>query len=129
MKKVLLTGATGFIGKHTIPFLLSEGFEVHAISRNAFPLPPEVHIHPVDLFDDHQTTKLLKQIKVTHLLHFAWYAVPGKFWSSEANLKWVASSLKLIQEFVENGGKRLVVSGTCAEYEWGLNPATNSLRP
>ena len=32
MQRVLVTGATGFIGKHTLPLLMSKGFEVHAIS-------------------------------------------------------------------------------------------------
>lgn len=129
MKKVLLTGATGFIGRHTIPFLLSAGYEVHAITRNAQFLPPTVNVHHADLFDDNQITKLLKTIKPSHLLHFAWYAIPGKFWASEANLDWVKSSIKLFQEFVANGGKRIVVSGTCAEYEWGSNSCDEFLSP
>lgn len=119
MKKVLLTGATGFIGRHSIPFLLAEGYEIHAIARNNQSFPPTVHVHQVDLCDDHQIIKLLNVIKPSHLLHFAWYTIPGKYWTSEANLDWVRSSIKLFQEFVANGGKRIVVSGTCAEYEWG----------
>ncbi|MGI8566895.1 MAG: NAD-dependent epimerase/dehydratase family protein, partial [Pyrinomonadaceae bacterium] len=32
MKKVLLTGATGFIGNYCLPLLLADGYEVHAVS-------------------------------------------------------------------------------------------------
>ncbi len=119
MKKVLLTGATGFIGKQTIPFLLSQGYEIHALTRNPHFLPASVKAYEADLFNAQQVAKLVSLIKPTHLLHFAWYTTPCKYWSSEENLEWVKSSINLFQEFVANGGKRIVVSGTCAEYEWG----------
>lgn len=121
MKKVLLTGASGFIGKHTIPFLLSEGYEIHAITRTIQDFHPHVTFHKVDLFDENKISKLLSQIKATHLLHFAWYTVHGKYWSSEFNLDCVRSSLKLFQEFIAQGGQRIVAAGSCAEYTWGKN--------
>ena len=33
-KKVIVSGATGFIGQHLVPILLKDGYEVLAISRN-----------------------------------------------------------------------------------------------
>ena len=32
MKKILVTGASGFIGRHTLTPLLQAGYEVHAVS-------------------------------------------------------------------------------------------------
>ncbi len=32
---VLITGASGFIGSHLIPFLVARGYEVIALSRQA----------------------------------------------------------------------------------------------
>ena len=32
MKKILVTGASGFIGRHTLPLLSQAGHEIHAIS-------------------------------------------------------------------------------------------------
>jgi len=40
MKRVLLTGAGGFIGTHCIAPLLERGYEVHAVSRAARPAGP-----------------------------------------------------------------------------------------
>jgi nucleoside-diphosphate-sugar epimerase len=37
MKKVILTGASGFIGRHTIPYLLRNNYEVHALFCNKAP--------------------------------------------------------------------------------------------
>lgn len=33
MKKLLVTGATGFIGKHLLPKVDKHKYEIHAISR------------------------------------------------------------------------------------------------
>lgn len=129
MKKVLLTGATGFIGRHTIPYLLSEGYEIHAITRNDQFLSPLVQNHQADLFNDSDIKQLIRTIQPSHLLHLAWYAKHGKFWSSEINLECVKSSIQLIQEFAVNGGKRIVIAGSCAEYEWGPNPCDELCTP
>jgi len=115
MKKVLLTGASGFIGRHTIQPLLDRCFEVHAISRRAV---PGVYHHPLDLFDVQRTSQLMAELRPSHLLHFAWYAVPGKYWTAPENLDWVKISLHLMQQFAQAGGRRMVVAGSCAEYDW-----------
>src|SRR5207244_636415 len=52
-------------------------------------------------------------------LHFAWFAEPGAFWTSPENERWRAASLELLEGFVAAGGRRAVVAGSCAEYEWG----------
>jgi nucleoside-diphosphate-sugar epimerase len=72
--------------------------------------------HQADLLDPDQTERLLKTIRPTHLLHFAWYVEHGKFWHAPENLDWVKASLHLVQKFAENGGKRVVVAGTLSEY-------------
>jgi nucleoside-diphosphate-sugar epimerase len=119
MNKVLVTGATGFIGRHALPLLRDEGFEVHAVSRGrSAGNDPGVQWHRADLLDRVATTELLRRIRPSHLLHLAWYAVPGKFWTSPENLSWVGASLRLLQAFDECGGKRVVTAGSCAEYDW-----------
>lgn len=121
MKKVLLTGASGFIGRHAIPFLINGGYEVHAV---CYPEKPDFNEdknlfwHQSNLLNSEEQKQLMIEIRPTHLLHFAWYAVPGKYWTSLENLRWVQSSLDLLMNFVENGGKRAVLAGTCAEYDW-----------
>jgi nucleoside-diphosphate-sugar epimerase len=52
------------------------------------------------------------------MLHFAWYTAPGKYWTAIENLEWVRASLALLRSFAESGGQRVVMAGTCAEYDW-----------
>lgn len=118
MKKVLVTGGTGFIGRHTIPLLLQKGYEVHLISSKSAFLLNGVHVHGLNLFHAEQTRQLIETIQPSHLLHFAWVVTPGKFWTSIDNLAWVEASLHLVRSFIASGGKRLVVAGSCTEYDW-----------
>jgi nucleoside-diphosphate-sugar epimerase len=107
MKRVLVTGASGFIGKHTLPHLIDAGYEVHSVSSR-----------DADLLDERERRDLLARVRPTHLLHLAWYVPPGKYWTSLENIRWLQASLDLTTEFAAGGGKRVVSAGTCAEYSW-----------
>jgi len=75
---------------------------------------------------------LLRDVTPSHLLHLAWFAEPGKFWTAPENLDWVAASLILYREFLEAGGRRALFAGSCAEYDWSyshLDEACTPLNP
>jgi len=120
-RRVLVTGASGFIGRHALEPLLRHDFEVHAVARGLRPpdAPPEVHWHRADLLSDDARDTLLAQLAPSHLLHLAWYAEPGRFWTSSENLRWAAATIALVHAFAQHGGRRAVMAGTCAEYRWG----------
>lgn len=118
MKRVLVTGATGFIGSPALAALRARGFEVHAIGRRA-PADRDVTFRAADLLDPAAMGSIIAAVRASHLLHLAWYAEPGLYWRSPVNLDWVAASLHLARQFADAGGQRLVVAGTCAEYAWG----------
>jgi nucleoside-diphosphate-sugar epimerase len=115
--RILVTGATGLIGQHVLPALISGGHEVHAVHvEDAPPTIDGVVWHRADLLADPKA--LVAEAKCEVLLHLAWFTAHGAFWRSLENLRWVSGSLDLLREFRAAGGKRIVISGSCAEYDW-----------
>ena len=119
MTTVMVTGASGFIGRHAVSSLHSNGFTVHAVARRPPNDLPGVW-HSADLLDRHARRELIDRVRPTHLLHLAWETRHRYFWTAPENLDWVAASLDLVRQFRELGGERAVFAGTCAEYDWGL---------
>jgi nucleoside-diphosphate-sugar epimerase len=122
-KRVLVSGAGGFIGRWSVPALLRLGYEVHAVlSGNAGRDVPEqlqgAKIHFADLLDGSAVDELTGDVRPSHLLHFAWIATPGVYWNSEDNFRWLAASERLLRSFHAHGGRRVMMAGTCAEYDW-----------
>lgn len=117
-ERVLVTGATGFIGTHVLAPLVEAGYEVHAVSSRppSGDARPDVTWHRSDLLADPE--EVVARVAPSRLLHLAWDAEHGRFWTSTENLRWVAATLGLVQAFAKAGGRRAVVAGTCAEYDW-----------
>jgi nucleoside-diphosphate-sugar epimerase len=107
-RRVLITGAGGFIGRWSVPALHARGFEVHALE----------HAAQADLRDPRAIDALLAQLRPTHLLHFAWIATPGVYWNSPENERWLQAGTHLARGFFAAGGRRAVMAGSCAEYDW-----------
>lgn len=136
MKKcVLVTGASGFIGRHCLSFLPAAGYEVHAVtSRDAAVDVTTCEWHRADLLQSNDISRIIEVVKPSHLLHFAWYAVPGQYPSSPENLRWCVATMQLLAAFANAGGSRAVFAGSCFEYDFGYgycvedqtmsNPAT-----
>jgi nucleoside-diphosphate-sugar epimerase len=104
VKRILVTGASGFIGRHAVEALRARGAEVVAASSR-----------DADLLQVDASAQLLADVQPSHVLHLAWYAEPGAYWTSTENLRWLEASLRLLRAFE---GERFVVAGTSAEYDW-----------
>ncbi len=114
--RVLVTGASGFIGARTLESLRGAGFAVHTFGRST-PREATTH-HPGDFLDRAQARAVLERVAPTHILHCAWEVTHGTFWHDARNLDWVAATLDFARAAASRGVTRFVGIGTCAEYDW-----------
>jgi nucleoside-diphosphate-sugar epimerase len=124
---VLVTGATGFVGRMALAPLVAHGYDVHAVRFGPVVEAAGVTWHDTDLLD--RPDELVARLAPSHLLHLAWYAVPGQYWTSRENLRWVRASLALYAAFVAAGGKRVVMAGSSAEYDWSAGTCREDATP
>ena len=130
--RVLVTGATGLIGKMAVRALADAGFHVVATCRNGSVENADQVIH-ADILNENSTKSLLSRANASHLVHMAWHGGAAGRWTGPENQQWGAATIRLVREFAKAGGKRAVCAGSCAEYDWShpvlhenslLKPAT-----
>lgn len=118
--KILVTGATGFIGHHVIKALSDRGHEIIATGRKDASDVPDFTSHadvkytPCDL--DETNTDFFKLFgKPEAVIHLAWHGLPNyrELFHFEKNL---FSSYLCLKNLIENGMKNVTVIGTCFEY-------------
>lgn len=129
--KVLLTGATGFIGRHVLKQLADAEIDFIVAGR----MRPAAYVGDfveADLLQAAISKDIIQRAGVSHLIHLAWYAEYGAYWKSPLNLRWVDATVQLTEAFCLAGGKQIVLAGTCAEYDWSYgycNEANTPLNP
>jgi nucleoside-diphosphate-sugar epimerase len=127
---VLITGATGLIGRHLCPLLIERGCEVHATSLDReMEGMPKARYHRTDLLLPGEARRLLGEIKPSLLIHLAWFVAPGRWADEPENVDWVKASIELAREFMLAGGKRMVVAGSCLEYDWKYGYCSENRTP
>ena len=130
MSRVLVTGASGFIGRHALAPLLAAGHEVHAVARRVpVASDPAIVWHEEDLLAAGAPERLMDAAQPSHLLHLAWYAEHGRFWTAAENVPWVEATLALTRAFVAAEGRRIVCAGTSAEYDWSAGFCSEGVTP
>lgn len=117
--RIAVTGADGFIGRYLLPILLAQGHQVAAVSRRAgHPPQPGLSWLQADLLDAGQVRQAMAEAEAECLIHLAWFVEHGRFWTAAENFAWCDATAGLLAAFNEFGGKRAVLAGTCAEYDW-----------
>lgn len=122
MKKLFITGASGFIGSHVVRHALASRCQVAALVMPGDPLQRlrdltgQITLIPGNL--DHPETyrSALHAWQPETCIHLAWYAEPGKYLHATENLACLTDSFTLLQELIRINCRHIVMAGTCAEY-------------
>ncbi|MDZ7751189.1 MAG: NAD(P)-dependent oxidoreductase [Gammaproteobacteria bacterium] len=113
--KVVVTGATGFVGRYVVTELEARGVESLAVSRQARKLPAgqgcgvslDLHDVPVGVYE------LLGCPDV--LIHLAWSGLPNYKSLHHFEVE-LPAHYAFLKALIDGGLKHLVVAGTCLEY-------------
>lgn len=116
--RVLVTGANGLIGPSACSALKSAGYEVMTCGRSEITSGTSDHHVIGDLLDHEFRSSLLSNVRPTELIHLAWQTKHGHFWNAPDNPDWRVASIDLLNRFLDLGGTRAVLAGSCAEYDW-----------
>lgn len=120
-KTILVTGGSGFIGKHVVSVLLSQGVRIRLVERfgkNYWSETTELEIVRVhDIFQESQEWWVECCKGVDTVIHLAWYVEPGKYLNSKKNLDCLFGSLKIAFGAATAGVRKFVGVGTCFEYD------------
>lgn len=93
MKKILITGISGFVGGYMVDFLTRTrpDLEIHGISRSIpawdyVPTPPELlknhHFHQMDLLDIPKIKAFLEKVQPDYILHMAAQSSVAESWKT-----------------------------------------------
>ena len=121
-QRVLLTGATGFIGAHLARLLVAQGQDVAVIVRpganrwRIAGLEPHLRIIEGDLRAFAALLPEMRAHRPEICIHLAWQGWSGKA-EAEANLSSLGASLELLRAMVGLSCGRFVSAGTCFEYD------------
>jgi nucleoside-diphosphate-sugar epimerase len=128
MKRALVTGASGFVGRFTVAALKQRGYEVHGVARRPASGIEVDRWHDADLLAKSGPGRIVREVAPSHLLHLAWTTEHGSYWEDPANQAWVAATGRLVDAFVDIGGERFVLGGTCAQYDWNSKETMSETR-
>ena len=112
--KILITGASGFIGKYVLHACLANGFDVAVISRSE-PFEKNVTWIKGDLSDKASYEKLVILFSPETIIHLAWTGIPDfSSQQSSYNLTVSINFLELVMNLASC--KKILISGSCFEY-------------
>lgn len=121
MKKVLVTGATGFIGNYVINELIKKNVEIIATSTNVEKAMQKkwfnnVTYIPFQISNENSTVNLFNYFKQPdYLIHLAWDGLPN-YKSSFHVEKNLPHHFLFIQNLIKAGLNNVSITGTCLEY-------------
>lgn len=114
---VAVTGASGFIGKHVLSYLIKQNIKTIGITRDHKKLSEFAdHIEIVEHDISKEHVQLLEKIGSPDILiHLAWDGLPN-YKSSHHFESELPIQYNFIKSLIKSGLERVFVAGTCFEY-------------
>jgi nucleoside-diphosphate-sugar epimerase len=108
-RTIVLTGASGFVGRQILRELTSRGQKVRVLVRDQARLGPGYKSTLVEVFEipdlfaaaPERLDAVLSEVDL--LIHAAWYAEPGQYLTSPINLHCLEGTLRLVEAFCRTG--------------------------
>jgi nucleoside-diphosphate-sugar epimerase len=121
-KRILLTGASGFVGRQVAHALIEAGHGLvvtmrpGGLERSGIGAQEADIIETPDLFAESEDWWARNLSGVDAVIHAAWFVEPGKYLDSSRNVDCVAGSLVLADAARRAGVGQFIGIGTCFEY-------------
>jgi nucleoside-diphosphate-sugar epimerase len=119
MPKIVILGATGFLGSPIADLFETKGWEVITFSRTESARSMRREFL-VDLFDEATLKLAISQVKPDVVLSTAWETEHGKFWTNESNIDYRNATLRFAELSFQAGVETFIGLGTMSEY--GISP-------
>jgi UDP-glucose 4-epimerase len=123
MKKVLITGASGFVGNNLARFLLSRGDEVHLLLRKSHAqwrlkdILQDVNIHNADLVDPDSVAAAVNSSRAEWIFHLAAHgAYSSQIDTARIVQTNIMGTINLVQACLKTGFEAFVNTGSSSEY-------------
>ena len=129
MKRVLVTGGSGFVGANLVRRLLCDGHDVHLLLRPGYQtwrligLLDQIRVHEIQLHDAESVARTVKEIRPEWIFHLA--ANGAYSWQTDLNQMVqtnVQGTMALVTACLHTGFEAFVNAGSSSEYGYKSTP-------
>jgi dolichol-phosphate mannosyltransferase len=123
MKRVIVTGGTGFIGANLTRRLLNEGHEIHLLVRPGYSprriqaIREDVHLHEIELQDIESLRGVVRRIRPDWVFHLA--ASGAYSWQTDLAQMVrtnIVGTINLVEACLQAGFETFINTGSSSEY-------------
>lgn len=110
--KVVVTGASGYMGKYVVKELLKKGHEVIAVDLHYKEVDPRAKLSEVSIFSEEEN--MFEKLECPDIcIHLAWQ--DGFIHNSPKHMENLSNHFKFLKKMIDGGCKNIAVMGTMHE--------------
>lgn len=132
-KRVIITGATGFVGANLTRRLLLEGHDVHVFVRSGYThwriadISHQLQLHEIELHDARRLEQIVGEIKPHWIFHLAVYGAYSSQIDFDRMLQTnLMGTINLVRSCLKSGFEAFVNTGSSSEYGYKDHPPSEN---